>query len=205
MSGSVWSGWHSIPTRPLGRVWDVERPLCAGRHFTEFPCQTGTVFVRVVLRDSKLGNCWVSYDSVLQLFLSKNVVILGSLVWPWPHPLQQQKALSRLFLESQGNGAPSAPPCTFSPLLFPALYQGLLTFLILLRLQALPEENNKWGNQRNLLRRLVGFVLQKDWFSSGTTHLECNQLVGMLFLPLKLGEGVVVCFEKLTGVKLTFR
>lgn len=30
-----------------------------------------------------------------------------------------------------------------------------------------------------------------------TTHHESNQLVGLLFMPLKLGDPVVVCFEKL--------
>ena len=30
-----------------------------------------------------------------------------------------------------------------------------------------------------------------------TTHCECNQSVGLLFMPLKLSDPVVVCFEKL--------
>lgn len=55
------------------------------------------------------------------------------------------------------------------PSMFPVLYQGLLTLLILLRLQALPGENNKWGNLMNLQRRGVGFVLQMDWFSGPHT------------------------------------
>ena len=65
---------------------------------------------------------------------------------------------------------PPASPSIFSlPPMFPVLYQGLLTLLILLRLQALPGENNKWGNRMNLQRRGVGFVLQMDWFSGPHT------------------------------------
>lgn len=48
----------------------------------------------------------------------------------------------------------------------------------------------------NLQRRGVGFVLQMDWFSGPHTVNAISWWV-YFFIPLKLDDWVVVCFEKL--------
>lgn len=155
-----------------------------------------TVLVRVVSRDSKLGKHGIICDWAFCSFISKNLVTFSSMLH---HPylkstLTHLKALIGLFLGSQGNGGlfclHSALPSALSFLpMFPVLYQELLTLLILLRLQALPGENNEWGNQMNLQRRGVGFVLQMDWFSGPHTMNAiswCSCFLGHLSLVTRV-------------------
>lgn len=197
------------PPSLLKKDWDYWKAHSCWVALTPFPCRIGSVLVREVPTDSKLGECWVTCDGAFYYFLCKNLAIFSSMLcYPYLERTRASEDWSDFPLGPRIKEAllfPPASPSIFSlPPMFPVLYQGLLTLLILLRLQALPGENNKWGNRMNLQRRGVGFVLQMDWFSGPHTVNAISRWVCFSW-HLSWGTGLLCAlksYRSLVGIQI---